>query len=41
METVLRPDIYDSGEEGSKDVHVRTSEPVDWHQIVRVWYLAK
>jgi hypothetical protein len=41
VETVVLPDIYDSDQEGSKDVHVRSGEVVDWHQIVRVWYLAK
>ena len=41
VETVVLPDIYDSGQEGSKDVHVRTRDIVEWHQIVRVWYLAK
>jgi hypothetical protein len=41
VETVLLPNMYDSEEEGSKDVHLKTHETVDWHQIVRVWYLAK
>ena len=41
VETVLRPDIYHKGQEGSKDAHVMTGNLVEWHQIVRVWYLAK
>lgn len=41
VETVLLPDIYDKRQEGSKDAHVLTGNLVEWHQIVRVWYLAK
>lgn len=41
VETVVLPDIYDSDQEGSKDVHVRTRELIEWHQVVRVWYLTK
>ena len=41
VETILLPDIYDPGQEGSKDAHVLTGNIVEWHQIVRVWYLAK
>ena len=41
VETVLLPDIYDKKQEGSKDAHVMTGNIVQWHQIVRVWYLAK
>lgn len=40
IETVLLPNIYNSGEEGSTDSHLRTSGEMGsyWHQIIRVWY---
>lgn len=42
VETLLLPDIHDGNEEGSEDVHLRTgSKGTEWHQVVRVWYLAK
>jgi hypothetical protein len=42
VETLLLPDIHDSSEEGSEDVHLTTGDRgTEWHQIVRVWYLTK
>lgn len=40
IETVLLPNIYNSGEEGSTDTHLRTSGDMSsyWYQIIRVWY---
>jgi hypothetical protein len=40
IETVALPNIYNSGEEGSTDPHLRSSAEYGtyWHQFIRVWY---
>lgn len=40
IETVVLPNIYDAGEEGTSDVQLRTSgdSSAYWHQFIRVWY---
>jgi hypothetical protein len=42
VETVVLPNIYRSGEEGSADPHLITSGEMmsEWFQVVRVWYEA-
>jgi hypothetical protein len=42
VETVLLPNIYRSGEEGSADTHLVTAGEFrsEWFQVVRVWYEA-
>jgi hypothetical protein len=40
METVVLPNLWDSGEQGSRDPSIRTSGKFQatWHQFLRVWY---
>ncbi len=40
VETVVLPNIYRSGEEGTSDPELRTSGDMHsrWYQFVRVWY---
>ena len=40
METVVLPNITNSGEQGSTDAHLRTYGETSsyWYQFVRVWY---
>lgn len=40
VETVVLPNIWATGEEGSQDTSLRTSGewPASWHQFVRCWY---
>jgi len=40
VETVVLPNIWDSGEEGTKDVDLSASgkTATTWHQFIRVWY---
>lgn len=42
VETVVLPNIYRAGEEGTSDAHLETAESDissnAWHQVVRVWY---
>jgi hypothetical protein len=42
VETVVLPNIYRRGEEGSADPHLVTSGEMmsEWLQVVRVWYEA-
>ena len=42
VETVVLPNIYRSGEEGSADPHLVMSGEMmsEWFQVVRVWYEA-
>jgi hypothetical protein len=42
VETVVLPNIFDRGEQGSTDPHLVTSGEMmsDWFQVVRVWYEA-
>ena len=42
VETVVLPNIYRSGEQGSADPHLVTSGEMrsEWFQVVRVWYEA-
>jgi hypothetical protein len=42
VETVVLPNIYRRGEEGSTDPHLVTSGEMmsEWFQVVRVWYEA-
>ena len=41
VETVLLPNVWDEGEEGTADGSLDTGNAATWHQIVRVWYEAK
>jgi hypothetical protein len=42
FETVVLPNIFRSGEEGTTDAHLETLEVATasnaWHQFVRVWF---
>lgn len=40
VETVVLPNMHDSGEQGAADPSLRTSGEMSssWHQFVRVWY---
>lgn len=40
VETVVLPNMWDSDEEGTKDVDLRASgkSSTTWHQFIRVWY---
>ena len=40
IETVVLPNLWDTGEEGSEDPDLTTSGDMrsSWHQFVRVWY---
>ena len=40
IETVVLPNVWDTAEEGTRDVSIRTSGDVasTWHQFIRVWY---
>jgi len=40
IETVVMPNIWNSGEEGTKDAHTVTSGEMhsSWYQFIRVWY---
>lgn len=43
VETVVLPNLWQEGEEGSQDTSIRTSTGQHggrayWHQFVRVWY---
>jgi hypothetical protein len=42
IETVVLPNLWGSGEEGSEDPEIRTSGDMmsSWHQFIRVWYKA-
>lgn len=42
VETVVLPNMWESGEEGTKDVELRASGKMatTWHQFIRVWYRA-
>lgn len=42
VETVVLPNLWDSGETGSEDPEIHTSGEMasSWHQFVRVWYKA-
>lgn len=43
VETVVLPNMYAPGEEGSSDVELRTSGDMfsSWHQFIRVWHVDK
>jgi hypothetical protein len=38
VETVVLPNIWAPGEEGSEDPAIATQAPPTWHQFIRVWY---
>lgn len=40
VETVVLPNMWESGEEGTQDVDLATSGDMysQWHQFIRVWY---
>lgn len=40
IETVVLPNVWAPGEDGTTDPSIRTSGdfPATWHQFVRVWY---
>lgn len=40
VETVVLPNIWDEGENGTKDVELTTANNTSptWHQFIRVWY---
>ena len=40
IETVVLPNLYNPGEEGSGDAQLRTSGEMSshWYQFLRVWY---
>lgn len=40
VETVVLPNLYNPGEEGSGDADIRTSGEMasHWYQFLRVWY---
>ena len=40
VETVVLPNLWDAGEEGTEDASLNTAGnfPSTWHQIVRIWY---
>ncbi|NQV25810.1 MAG: hypothetical protein HQ518_15740 [Rhodopirellula sp.] len=40
IETVVLPNVWDTSEEGTTDVSIRTSGEMSstWHQFIRVWY---
>ena len=40
VETVVLPNVYDPGEEGTGDGDLRVSGDgrSDWYQLIRVWY---
>ena len=42
VETVVLPNLWDRGEEGSEDPELTTSGDMmsSWHQFVRVWFEA-
>lgn len=43
VETVVLPNMYAPGEEGSADVQLRTSGEMSatWYQFIRVWHVDK
>ena len=43
VETVVLPNMYAPGEEGSAHVQLRTSGEMSatWHQFIRVWHVEK
>ena len=40
VETVVLPNVWDPGEDGTTDPSIRTSGDVSstWHQFIRIWY---
>ena len=40
IETVVLPQIWDKGEEGTKDPELRVNGEwtTTWHQFIRIWY---
>ena len=40
IETVVLPNMYDSGEKGPNDTYLRVPDRManHWHQFLRVWY---
>ncbi len=40
IETVVLPNVWGPGEDGTTDPSIRTSGdfPATWHQFIRVWY---
>jgi hypothetical protein len=41
VETVVLPNMWRSGEEGTVDAQLPTHGLAQWYQFVRVWYLAR
>lgn len=43
IETVLLPNMFRHGEEGTVDAHLKTSGEMHstWHQFIRVWHRAE
>ncbi|HEY1172665.1 MAG TPA: hypothetical protein VGH19_14950 [Verrucomicrobiae bacterium] len=40
IETVVLPNLWNKGEEGSEDPSLFSGDYSSWHQFIRIWYKA-